>query len=144
MIRRMVSGGVTGLLGGIVGQFLGGGFKPIDLSTALASFGLALDIPPGGIRKLTSGTDDFLAVFANLSKAAGAAHEEADTRAVIVEKIVHPERDGPHRRSRELPEAARARRGHRDASHRAVVVDRRRHALGVDHVAATCSSIRTR
>jgi hypothetical protein len=84
----MVSGGVTGLLGGIVGQFLGGGFKPIDLSTALASFGLALDIPPGGIRKLTSGSDDFLAVFANLSKAAGAAHEEADTRAVIVEKII--------------------------------------------------------
>ena len=85
----MLAGGVTGLLGGIVGQFLGGGFKPIDLSTALASFGLALDIPPGGIRKLTSGTDDFLAVFANLSKAAGAAHEEADTRAVIVEKIIH-------------------------------------------------------
>jgi len=90
----MVSGGVTGLLGGIVGQFLGGGFKPIDLSTALASFGLALDIPPGGIRKLTSGTDDFLAVFANLSKAAGAAHEEADTRAVIVEKIIHAEAMG--------------------------------------------------
>jgi hypothetical protein len=90
----MVSGGVTGLLGGIVGQFLGGGFKPIDLSTALKSFGLSLDIPPGGIRKISSGTDDFLAVFANLSKAAAAAHEEADTRAVIVEKIIHPEAMG--------------------------------------------------
>jgi hypothetical protein len=90
----MLAGGVTGLLGGIVGQFLGGGFKPIDLSTALASVGLALDVPPGGIRKLTSGTDDFLAVFANLSKAAGAAHEEADTRAFIVEKIIHPDAMG--------------------------------------------------
>ncbi|MDB5215703.1 MAG: hypothetical protein JWO86_3630 [Myxococcaceae bacterium] len=90
----MLAGGVTGLLGGVIGQALGGGFKPIDLSTALASFGLSLDIPPGGIRKLTSGADDFLAVFANLSKAAGAAHEEADTRAVIVEKIVHADSMG--------------------------------------------------
>ncbi len=90
----MVSGGVTGLLGGILGQFLGGGLKPIDLSTALASFGLGLDIPPGGIRKLTSGTDDFLAIFANITKAAGTAHEEADTRASIVEKIVHPDAMG--------------------------------------------------
>lgn len=86
----MVSGGVTGLLGGIVGQFLGGGFKPIDLSSTLASVGLGMEIPNGGIRKLTSGTDDFLAVFANLNKATGTAHEEADTRAELVEKIVHP------------------------------------------------------
>lgn len=84
----MVSNGVTGLLGGIVGQFLGGGFKPIDLTSALASFGLAMDIPSGGIRKITSGSDDFLAIFANLTKAAGTAHEEADTRATLVEKIV--------------------------------------------------------
>lgn len=84
----MVSNGVTGLLGGIVGQFLGGGFKPIDLTSALASFGLAMDIPSGGIRKITSGSDDFLAIFANLTKAAGTAHEEADTRATLVEKVV--------------------------------------------------------
>ena len=83
-----VSSGVTGLLGGIVSQFLGGGFSPIDLQSALASFGLGLDIPTGGIRKLTSGTDDFLAVFANLTKTAGTAHEEADTRASLVEKLV--------------------------------------------------------
>jgi hypothetical protein len=89
-----VSGGVTGLVGGIVGQFLGGGLKPVDLSTALASVGLGLDIPAGGIRKLTSGTDDFLAIFANITKAAGTAHEEADTRASIVEKIVHADAMG--------------------------------------------------
>ncbi len=86
-----ISNGISGLLGGIVGQFLGGGFKPIDVQSALASFGLGLDIPPGGIRKLTSGSDDFLAIFANLQKAAGTAHEQADTRAALVEKIVHPE-----------------------------------------------------
>jgi hypothetical protein len=90
----MVSGGVTGLVGGIVGQFLGGGLKPIDLSSALASVGLGLDIPAGGIRKLTSGTDDFLAIFANITKATTTAHEEADTRASIVEKIVHADAMG--------------------------------------------------
>jgi hypothetical protein len=90
----MVSGGVTGLVGGIVGQFLGGGLKPVDLSSALASVGLGLDIPAGGIRKLTSGTDDFLAIFANITKATTTAHEEADTRASIVEKIVHADAMG--------------------------------------------------
>jgi hypothetical protein len=85
---KQLADGVSGLLGGIVGSFLGGGFKAIDISSALKSFGLGLEIPPGGIRKLTSGTDDFVALFANLSKVEGAAHEEADTRAVLVEKIV--------------------------------------------------------
>lgn len=80
--------GVTGLLGGIVGQLLGGGFSAIDLSSSLASAGLALEIPPNGIRKLTSGTDDFIGVFANLKPASTAAHEEVETRATLVEKIV--------------------------------------------------------
>ncbi|MBX3187778.1 MAG: hypothetical protein KF819_12215 [Labilithrix sp.] len=83
-----IAGGITGLLGGIVGQFLGGGFSPIDVQGALSGFGLGLEIPPGGIRKLTSGSDDFLAIFANLQKAEGAAREQADTKAEILEKIV--------------------------------------------------------
>ena len=83
-----LANGVKGLLGGIVGSFLGGGLKPIDLQAALKGVGLGMDIPAGGIRKLTSGTDDFVAIFANLQKTAGAAREEADTRAVLVEKIV--------------------------------------------------------
>lgn len=85
-----VGNGVTGLVGGIVGQFLGGGFSPIDLASALSSFGLGMEIPPGGIRKLTSGTDDFLAVFANLTKATPTATEEVETKASLVEKIVDP------------------------------------------------------
>jgi hypothetical protein len=87
----LISGAVTGLLGGIVGQFLGGGFSPIDLAGALEGFGIGLEIPAGGIRKLRSGSDDFLAVFANLQAKGAAAHEEADTRAVLLEKIVDAE-----------------------------------------------------
>jgi len=85
-----IAGGITGLVGGLVGQFLGGGISPIDVTSALASFGIGLDIPAGGIRKLTSGTDDFIGVFANLKSTGGTAHEEADTSAVLVEKIVDP------------------------------------------------------
>ncbi len=80
--------GVTGLLGGIVGQLLGGGIPAVDLSSALASTGLAVEIPPNGIRKLTSGTDDFIGVFANLKPASTTAHEEVETRASLIEKIV--------------------------------------------------------
>jgi MYXO-CTERM domain-containing protein len=85
-----LSAAVTGLFGSVIGQFLGNGFSPIDLSSALASAGLTMDIPAGGIRKLTSGSDDFIGIFANLAAAPGAASEEADTRASILEKIVDP------------------------------------------------------
>jgi MYXO-CTERM domain-containing protein len=85
-----IKDGISGLVGGLVGQFLGGGFSPIDIASALASAGLALEIPEGGIRKITAGTDDFLAVFANLKVAPPAARAEVDTRAALVEKIVDP------------------------------------------------------
>jgi hypothetical protein len=86
-----MGGPLSALLGGIVGQFVGGGFKPIDVAGALKSVGLGLDIPPTGIRKLTSGSDDFIGIFANLTPAPANALEETDTTARIVEKIVHPE-----------------------------------------------------
>jgi MYXO-CTERM domain-containing protein len=85
-----IKDGISGLVGGLVGQFLGGGFSPIDIASALASAGLAMEIPEGGIRKITQGSDDFLAIFANLKVAPPAAHEEVDTRAALVEKIVDP------------------------------------------------------
>lgn len=87
---KRIGDGITGLVGGLVGQFLGGGFSPIDLTSALASAGLVLEIPEGGIRKVTAGTDDFLGVFANLKVAPPAAQGEVDTRASVVEKIVDP------------------------------------------------------
>lgn len=86
----LIAGGITGLVGGIAGQFLGSGFSPIDIQGALKAAGLGLEIPPGGFRKLTSGQDTFVALFANLTPASGAAREEADTRAQIVEKVVDP------------------------------------------------------
>ena len=76
----------SGLLGGIGKQLVGGGLSPIDLSSALASFGLGMEV--GKITKLTKGTDDFVGIFANLTKAAGTATAEADTQAVLVSKKV--------------------------------------------------------
>ena len=81
-----VAGALSGLLGGIGKQLVGGGFKPVDLSGALKSFGLGMEI--GKIGKLTKGSDDYIGIFANLSKVAGAATVEADTRAVLVSKTV--------------------------------------------------------
>lgn len=78
------------LLGGLVGQFVGSGFKPIDLSSSLKSYGLALDIPDGGFRKLSKGTDDFLGIFMNLSKCMNCALYEADVKARLVDKFVDP------------------------------------------------------
>ena len=88
---KSMAGGLQGLLGGIVGQFIGGGIKPIDLSTALKSLGLAMTIPAGGIRKLTKGTDDFLAIFADLKLAGTPAMLEVDTSARLLGTTVHPE-----------------------------------------------------
>ena len=88
---KQVSSALQGILGGIVGQFIGGGIKPFDISGALKSVGLALTIPDGGIRKLTSGNDDFLAIFGDLSLAPGTALPEIDTGLKILDKSVHPE-----------------------------------------------------
>lgn len=82
----LVAGALSGLLGGIGKQLVGGGFSPIDLSSALSSFGLGMEI--GSITKLTKGTDDYVGIFANLSKTAGTATVEADTTATLAAKHV--------------------------------------------------------
>ncbi len=68
-----IAGGLEGLLGAAVGQALGGGLSPIDLSSALASLGFTLNIPESvdggespGIRKVTEGSHNFLGIFASL------------------------------------------------------------------------------
>ena len=86
-----IAGALQGLFGGIVGTFIGKGLKPFDVSTALKSLGLALTIPDGGIRKLSKGTDDYLAIFADLALAAGTAMPEVNTEARIIGRTVHPE-----------------------------------------------------
>ena len=65
----LVSGALSGLLGGLGKQLVGGGFSPIDLSGALKSFGLGLEI--GKIGKLTKGTDDYVGIFANALEGRG-------------------------------------------------------------------------
>ena len=67
---------LQGLLGDLVGGFLGDAFPPIDLNGQLSSLGLALEIPEStadgspGLRLLTKGSDDFLGIFATLAVAA--------------------------------------------------------------------------
>jgi len=85
-----VSAALASLLSGIVGQFLGNGISPINLSSALANYGLNLSIPANGFRKLTKGTDDFVALFADLTTSTGMV-VPLDTQAELVRMEVHPE-----------------------------------------------------
>lgn len=86
-----VAAGLQGILSGLVGQAVGGGLSPVDVSSALSSLGLGLTIPEGGIRKLQKDQDEFIGIFANLSKAGSTASLESDTRAKLVGKEVHAE-----------------------------------------------------
>jgi MYXO-CTERM domain-containing protein len=77
------------ILGSLGGQ-LGGAISPIDLASATASLGVSINIVDGGIRKVTEGTDDFLALFANIGPAAATqpymiASPKASVRAVHVD-----------------------------------------------------------
>ncbi len=85
-----VATGLANLFGAIAGQ-LTGSLKPIDLSSSLASVGLGMTIPDGGIRKLSKGSDDFLAIFADLALAKQNALQQADVSARILDMKVFPE-----------------------------------------------------
>jgi hypothetical protein len=60
-----LASGITGVIGAAAGK-LTGGLKPINLASSLATYGITLTIPPDGIRKVTQGTDNFLAIFGDL------------------------------------------------------------------------------
>ncbi|HVJ89377.1 MAG TPA: MYXO-CTERM sorting domain-containing protein, partial [Labilithrix sp.] len=83
---NIVAGAVTGIFGTISKQLVGSGMAPIDISGALSSLGLNLEIT--SITKLTKGSDDFIGIFASMSKKANAATAESDTRAKLVAKRV--------------------------------------------------------
>ncbi len=85
-----VAGALTSIISGLAGQLLGGGFKPIDISTLGGSLGVGLDIPSNGIQKITEGTDDFLTIFANMKQAKMAGLRETNTSLAIVSKTVDP------------------------------------------------------
>lgn len=80
-----VAGAFTTLLGGLTSQFTGS-IGAVDLSSALSSAGLALDIPAGGIRRLVKDNDAFLGIFANLGVATAAP--AGGTQIHILDRIV--------------------------------------------------------
>jgi hypothetical protein len=82
---------LSSLLGSVVGQLLGKGFSPINVSGALSSYGVGISIPTGGFRKLTKGTDDFLGLFAQLTALPTSALQHAEAKAAIVRTEIHPE-----------------------------------------------------
>jgi hypothetical protein len=82
-----VAAALTQLLGGLSKQLLGAGIAPLDVASALASFGLGLEI--GEIGKVTKGSDDFLTVSASFAKSTNAL-VEADTMARLRGKTVDP------------------------------------------------------
>lgn len=83
---NVVVGAVSGIFGTVSKQLVGSGFSPIDLSSAVSSLGLNLEI--NQIKKLTKGQDDFVGIFATMSKAAGTALVESDTQAKLLAKRV--------------------------------------------------------
>ena len=89
--RRSSAPALSSLLGGIVGQFLGNGFSPINISSALASYGIGITIPAGGFRKLTKGTDDFLALFADLATTPAGRSARSRRRRRSSSTEIHPE-----------------------------------------------------
>lgn len=68
-----IESAVSQLVGGLAGQFVGGALPSFDLSSATASLGIGITVPPNvpgggspGIVKLTKDSDDFLGIFASL------------------------------------------------------------------------------
>lgn len=82
---EVVASGLAGLLGAVSKQLVGSGFSPINLGSALSSLGLGLEV--NEIKKLTKDTDDFVGIFATMSKST-AASSEADTTAKLLSKKV--------------------------------------------------------
>lgn len=84
----VIQEGLAALVGGLAKQLLGSALPAIPYEDALASFGVGVKIPAGGLRKLTKGTDDFVGVFGELTKVEPQAKIVA--QAAVVEKVVDP------------------------------------------------------
>jgi hypothetical protein len=77
---------LSDVITGMAGQFLGA-IKPIDISSSLSSLGLTLVLQKSGLRKLTSGSDNFLGVFAALGIAPQTTPIQSKTSAGIEAKL---------------------------------------------------------
>lgn len=87
-----ISNALTTVLGTVVSQAVGRAVPPIDLAGSLSSLGVALRIPDGGIRRITKGQDDFLAVFAGLATVPKTnASFAVEPRVYVVDKEIPAE-----------------------------------------------------
>jgi MYXO-CTERM domain-containing protein len=94
----LIAGALGSIIKGQVGQAIGGGIKPIDLSASLKSLGLTLTIPPSvkgkgspGLRKLSQDSDNFLGIFATLGLAqAPYVHPPTKTFVEVRSKEIDP------------------------------------------------------
>ncbi|MGZ3453218.1 MAG: MYXO-CTERM sorting domain-containing protein [Polyangiales bacterium] len=82
-------GNLVASIGGLIPASTFSAIKPFKLDSALASLGLKLTIPEGGIRKVTKGDDRFLGIFAYL-EVATAAIPQTMTSARIVKSNIDP------------------------------------------------------
>ena len=81
-----VGNAIADVIQGMAGDFLGS-LPTVNPGTALSSFGLTLEIPPGGLKKVTSGQEDFLGVWARFGVATTTpASLQSDTQVRILEK----------------------------------------------------------
>ena len=86
-----VANALSSIIGGLVGQLIGSGFSPINPGSALASYGLGLNFPTGGIRELTNGSQTFIGLFGDLTTATAQEMPVIDTTVSLAELTVHPE-----------------------------------------------------
>ncbi len=86
-----IAGGIELVLGTVVGQLFTS-LPALVPSSALATYGLSLEVPSAGVQKVTQGTDDFVAVFAALAPATAAMGKApvGQTRLSLQQLTVDP------------------------------------------------------
>lgn len=80
-------GNLVASIGGLIPASTFSSIKPFKLDSALASLGLKLTIPEGGIRKVEKGTDRFLGIFAYLEVATAAIPKTMTSARIVSQKI---------------------------------------------------------
>ncbi|MFI5300212.1 MAG: MYXO-CTERM sorting domain-containing protein [Polyangiales bacterium] len=75
--------GVVGGIGSLIPASAFSSIKPFNLSSSLASLGLTLNIPPGGINTLPNGGMPYLGIFAKLGVAPKTASPKISPKARI-------------------------------------------------------------
>lgn len=85
---EQMSKAISQVVGSLVGQFVGSGLAPFDISQLAASFGFTLQIPDGGIRTLQKDQDQFIGLFANFVR--GGANPPPQPRPQLLGSVIDP------------------------------------------------------